>query len=119
MILLSYSFMSMTIKQLAEGEIQEYVKSFSTNRLPSTMKQALERDGWEFTAFSMTKRIHEYHLYIEFCIGDFCVSLGSKKRGWLLELPKKRCSSFPEALIETEVFARRIGDGEHWQGEED
>lgn len=108
------SVQKLTRRQVAS--LREALKV--SNRMDEKMRLYLEGQGWKFEDYSMTKRYKDYHIYVEFCIGDFCVSLGSKNKGWLLE-PKKRCDNFTEAFIETFVYQARIDSDEHWTGEDD
>lgn len=109
----------MALLALTPEELEKYLKRFSTDTIPTRTKEKLIKEGWEITEWGLTKIYKEYRLYIESCIGDYCVSLGSKGYGWLLELPKIRCETIYQAIEETRKFEKKINNGEKWIGEND
>lgn len=113
--------MSITVKQMTEDEVEQMIADNKpSSRLCEKDKKFLEERGWHLNDehFCMEKEYKEYKLVIEFCIGDFCTYIGSKKSGYLLEkkVPK---NTFLEAILQHEaVNIPRIDDGEHWVGED-
>lgn len=111
--------MAILITALEPKELKKYLEQYSIDNIPEQTKQKLLKEGWEITEWGLTKVHKEYRLYIESCVGDYCVSLGSKGYGWLLELPKIRCETIYQAIEEAKKFEKRINSGETWIGEND
>jgi len=111
--------MTTVIKQLSEEETKDFLEqSKVVNRLDKDWLDLLKKLGFTIDEYSIEKEFKGYHISVEFCIGDFCTGIYSKKNKWLLE-KKKSCTSFIEALLNVELYEQRINADEHWSGELD
>jgi len=111
--------MPTVIQPLTKEEAKTYLDQFSvTNRVPQNIIEILKKEGWKIDEYCATKRYKKYFIYIEFCIGDYCVYPGSKNNGWVLE-KKQSCPDFITAFATATILQQRIDAGEHWIGEED
>lgn len=110
--------MTTVIKQLSEEETKDFLEqSKVVNRLDKDWLDLLKKRGFTIDDYSIEKEFKGYHISIEFCIGDFCTGIYSKKSKWLLE-NKKSCDTFLEALMTIGIYEMRINNGENWQGED-
>jgi hypothetical protein len=111
--------MNVVIKQLTKSEAMDlFEKAKVVNRLDPEMLKTLEADGWKVAYdFSIEKKHKGFFIVIEFCMGDFCVSICSKKGHWLLE-KKQSVETFTEALVKAAFYQIDIDRGRHWTGED-
>jgi len=110
--------MTTTIRPMSKEEVMELSeKSKVINRMSPELVATLEKEGWKFDDYSIEKVHKGLHLVIEFCIGDFCTSICSRKGHWLLEkkIPQE---TFEGAYLQQLVNIARINGGEHWTGED-
>ncbi len=111
--------MSVTIKSLSENEVKTMLdEALVVKRVSPEMLKKLEEQGWKVAYdYSIEKKYKGYFIVIEFCMGDFCVSICSKKGHWLLE-KKQSVDSFLLALVKAAQLEARIDADEHWTGED-
>ncbi len=112
--------MSTTITELTPKQAQSlHEAALVKNRVPANLLKKLEESGWYIAyEFSLEKRHKDFYIVIEFCLGDYCVSICSKKGHWLLER-KKKCDTFIQAMVEASMYEALIDEGNHWTGEDD
>lgn len=112
--------MSITVTELSKEQVKTLANAaLVVNRVPPDVLAQLEKDGWYVAYdYSIEKKHKGFSIVIEFCIGDYCVSICSKKNHWLLE-KKRSHEDFIMAFVEAQNYVARIDAGEHWQGEED
>lgn len=94
----------------------ESLKAF--NQLDKNWKRILKKTGWKFEDYYVEKKYKGYFISIEFCIGDYCTGLYSKKGKWLLE-SKFGCRDFTEAYLRALIYEAKIDAGQIWIGEDD
>lgn len=108
------------IKELKPEEVKNLREALKVkNIVPKKTMAKLRKMGYKIVYdYSIEMQYKGYFIDIEFCIGDFCVSICSKNGHWLLE-PKKSSENFILALVYAEEYKKRIDAGEHWTGEDD
>lgn len=112
--------MPIIIRELKPKEVRDLREAMKVvNRVPQKVMKQLKKMGYKVAYdYSIEKQYKGFYIVVEFCIGDFCVSLCSKNGHWLLE-PKKSTENFILALIYAQEYQDRIDTGEHWAGEDD
>lgn len=106
------------IKKVSKKELKSFLDAgMVTNRLPSKMLENAKKSGWTIGDYHMEKKYKGYPLVIEFCIGDFCVSICSKRGHWLLE-KKQSVDNLVSAFMVIAQYEVRIDNGEKWVGED-
>lgn len=110
--------MPTTIKKVNKQELKSILTTGKVkNRIPSVTLKKLEKAGWNIYDYYIEKNYKGYWLVIEFCIGDFCVSVCSKKGKFLLE-KKQSVKNLMYALMASALHEIRIDQGKKWAGED-
>lgn len=107
------------VEELSKKEVKELLdRGKVTSRMDQKLIDHFKSLGFTFDEYAMEKIANGIHVAIEFCIGDFCVGVFSKRGKWLLE-DKKSFESFWLALLQVKRYEKEIEEGKHWAGEED